>query len=32
MMYDAMTDQGGDWCVSAPEADSPNIRHAHLCR
>ena len=31
-MFDLMTCQGGDWLVTAPDADGPNVRPAHLRR
>ena len=32
LMFAAMTDLDGDWLVTAPGADSPNVRPAHLRR
>ena len=32
LMFDAMTDAGGDWLVTAPDADSPNVRPSRLWR
>ena len=31
-MFDLMTDLGGDWLVTAPDAADPNTRPAHLRR
>ena len=31
-MFDLMTDLGGDWLVTAPDAADPNVRPAHLRR
>ena len=31
-MFDSMTDLGGDWLVTAPDATDPNVRPAHLRR
>ena len=31
-MFDLMTDLGGDWLVTAPDATDPNVRPAHLRR
>jgi len=32
MMFDLMTDRGGNWLVTAADAPGPNVRPAHLRR